>query len=285
MTEMSFVAAPLVDAVDVDVRGGLRERIERIERVVLGAEQALLFGRDHQEQERALRLRLRLLQRLRDLEHGRDAGRVVERAVVDRVAVDRRADAQVIPVRRVDDVLVLQHRVAAFELRDDVARVDRAQLVGDRHRRLDAERHRLELARQRLLLQRVEILARHREELLRRVERDPALDVHLAHVLVGRHEVELLAQVALDDGERDSRPAPSRGRSAPRPRPCARPARTCRSSGRSRSSPCRRTSSRSSCDGFAGSGTGGSLTRTTIVLPLTSTSLKSFQLNSGASTP
>jgi hypothetical protein len=52
----------------------------------------------------------------RDLEQRRDAGRVVDRTVVDVVARDGRALAEMIPVRRVDDVLVAQLRVAAFEL-------------------------------------------------------------------------------------------------------------------------------------------------------------------------
>jgi hypothetical protein len=68
-----------------------------LQRVVLGSEQALFLGGHHQEEERPLRLRLRLLQRACDLEHGRDARRVVERAVVDLVAVDRLADAQMVP--------------------------------------------------------------------------------------------------------------------------------------------------------------------------------------------
>ena len=82
-----------------------------------------------------------------------------------------------IPVRAVDDVFVLQRRIAAFELRHDVLRVDRPQRVLDRDRRLHAERHRLELAGRGLLLQRIEVLARQAQDLLRRVERDPAFDV------------------------------------------------------------------------------------------------------------
>ena len=120
---------------------------------------------------------------------------VVHGAVVDPVAVDRLADAEVIPVRGVDDVLVLERGVAAFELGHDVLRVDRAQRVADRHRRGDAERHRLERRASPPALQRVEVLAGHREELLRLVERDPAFDGRAAHVLVGRDEIELLAEL------------------------------------------------------------------------------------------
>jgi hypothetical protein len=76
-----------------------------------------------------------------------------------------------------------------------------AQRVRERHRGLDAERHRLEVAGERLLLQRVEVLPAEREQLLRRVVVITAFDARLAHVLVGRDEIELLAEIPLDDVE------------------------------------------------------------------------------------
>ena len=48
-------APPLVDAVDVDVGERLRERVERVTRVVLRAEQALLLGGHREEEDRSLR--------------------------------------------------------------------------------------------------------------------------------------------------------------------------------------------------------------------------------------
>ena len=84
---------------------------------------------------------------------------------------------------------------------DDVARVDRAQLVVERHRRRHAERHRLEVARRRQLLQRVEVLPAHLQQRLARVERHPPLDGRAPHVLVGRDQIELLAEIALHDRE------------------------------------------------------------------------------------
>ncbi len=105
-------------------------------------------------------------------------------------------------MRRVDDVLVAQPRIAAFELGEDVLRVERPHRVLDAERRLEAERHRLELAGERLLLERVEVLAGHLQDGLRGVERHPALDRGASHVLVGRDQVEFLAQVALHDLER-----------------------------------------------------------------------------------
>ena len=40
--------------------------------------------------------------------------------MVDAIAIHRRADAEMIPVRRVDHVFVFASRVCAFELRDNV---------------------------------------------------------------------------------------------------------------------------------------------------------------------
>ncbi len=105
-------------------------------------------------------------------------------------------------MRGVYHVLVLQPRVAAFEFAHDVVRVNRAQRVADSQGRRHPERHGLERARQRLLLQRVEVLPGKREDCLCRVERDPALDGRAVHVPARRHQVELLPQVALHDGER-----------------------------------------------------------------------------------
>ena len=102
-----------------------------------------------------------------------------------------------IPVRGVDHVLVLAASDRALELADDVLRVDRAQRVVKLHRRRDAERHRLELAGRRLLLQRVEILAGQLQQLACAWSSviQPSID-DAAHVLVGRDEIELLADLA-----------------------------------------------------------------------------------------
>ena len=107
-----------------------------------------------------------------------------------------------IPVRRVDHVLVAQLRVAALELGEDVLRLNRSHRVANRQRRPELERHRTEVTRESLFLERVEILAGLCQQLLRRVEREPAFDCGSAHVLVRRHEIESFAQIPLDDGER-----------------------------------------------------------------------------------
>ena len=64
-----------------------------------GAEQAGLLGRESHEQNRAAGRHAAPLERLRRGEHGRGARRVVLRAVVERVAVHRRAVAEVVVVR------------------------------------------------------------------------------------------------------------------------------------------------------------------------------------------
>ena len=78
----------------------------------------------------------------------------------------------------------------------------RAQRVLHGDRRLEVERHRLEIAGQGLLFQRVEVLAGHLQDRPGGLERDPSFDRRTPHVLVGRDEVEFLAQVALHDLER-----------------------------------------------------------------------------------
>src|SRR3546814_1691699 len=76
-----------------------------------------------------------------------DLQRVVERTVVDLVAVHRRADADVVQVGAVDHVLGAEGRVAAGQLRHHVARFKRldpaARDQRDRARR--SEEHTSEL--------------------------------------------------------------------------------------------------------------------------------------------
>ena len=98
---------------------------------VARAEQALLFGGHRHEQHRALRPLRPLRQRRGRLDQRGDARRVVHRAVVDAVAVDRAADAEVIEMRRQHDVFVAQRRIAAGQHAGDVVRLDRRRL--DRH--------------------------------------------------------------------------------------------------------------------------------------------------------
>ena len=105
-------AADEVQAVEVEVGGGLRQRPGRIRDPARGAQQALLFGAGPQEDQRAFG-RMRAC----GLGHGQQgggAGAVVDRAVPDvvRLAVVR-IDAQVVPVRRHDHRFAAQFGVAA----------------------------------------------------------------------------------------------------------------------------------------------------------------------------
>src|SRR5205085_6449418 len=71
---------PLVYAVYVDVGERLLKRVERVLGVVLRAEQALLFRRDGEEEDRALRGSLKFGERLGPFEQRRHARSVVNRA-------------------------------------------------------------------------------------------------------------------------------------------------------------------------------------------------------------
>jgi hypothetical protein len=82
-----------------------------------------------------------------DLQDGSRPRGVVERAVVDGVAVDRRPDAEVIEVRAVDDVLPGELRIAAAEDPDDVVRLEVAELDGELAVERDGDVEALECAR------------------------------------------------------------------------------------------------------------------------------------------
>ena len=102
------VASGAVDAAAIGVEhaGGQAKRIKRVGDVIFGAEQPLFLGRDEQEHEAAPGPRgAGELTRL--FEHVGSAGRVVERAIVNPVAVGvGQADAEVVVVRGVDHRLV-----------------------------------------------------------------------------------------------------------------------------------------------------------------------------------
>src|SRR5689334_5730168 len=151
-------AAPLVDSVHVDVRGRLRQRVQRMLGIVLRADEPLLLRRDGEEQNRAARGRWQLRVRGGDIEQRRAAARVVRGAVEDLIAFERRVLAEVIPMRRVDDVFVLL--VAALDLRDDVLRLNLAVVDLDVEVRLGAEGNGLELFLLRGGFQRIEVESR-----------------------------------------------------------------------------------------------------------------------------
>ena len=186
------------ERIHVDHGDRLAERIERLGRVELRTEQALLFRRHREEHDRAIGLRA-LRERAPDLDQGGDAGRVVDRAVVDRVAVRVRcADAEMVPVAAVDHGLV--GALGPLDAADDVARGDHLAVdavVGRERRALQF--HRLEAACLRLLLERVVIEARALEQVGREVALDPAFDRRMRAARVIANDVEHVVGVGVLD--------------------------------------------------------------------------------------
>ena len=113
--ETSRVRPNQLMTVDVDVGGDRPGRDRRMFREVFGTEQALLLGGHESEVDRAPGRLRQIGERPRDRENRRDAGGVVERAVVDGVVAGLGAvlDAEVVVVRRIEDGLARELRVAA----------------------------------------------------------------------------------------------------------------------------------------------------------------------------
>ena len=76
---------------------------------------ALLLGGYGEKDNGSLRLHVSDLHQARDLDHARDAGRVVHRAVVDAVAIHRPSDTLMVEVRRHDHVFVFQLPVGTWQ--------------------------------------------------------------------------------------------------------------------------------------------------------------------------
>ena len=72
---------------------------------VLRPQQPRFLGRHERKDLRALRLHRRTRSRVRNREDRRNAGRVVVRAIVDRVPIHRRSDAEMIVMCAVHYVL------------------------------------------------------------------------------------------------------------------------------------------------------------------------------------
>ena len=93
-------------------------------REIFGAEQAFLFGGDKQKEDGALEFFRMRFQAGGDVQDEGAAGAVVHGAVVNAVAIDGSADADVVDVRREDDEFIFQSRVAAGEFGDEVGGFD-----------------------------------------------------------------------------------------------------------------------------------------------------------------
>ena len=108
--------------------------------VIFRAAQARFLRRHRQKKRRAARLFRQHRPGARDLENHRATRRIVGRAVVNRIAVDRRSNAQMIPMRAENHRFVLQLRIAALDFCDHVASVNFANFR--RHASAKAQRQR-----------------------------------------------------------------------------------------------------------------------------------------------
>ncbi len=115
--------------------------------VIFGAAQPGFFGRNRHEHRRPLRLMLQRGPGARHLDDHGAAGGVIHRAVVNGVAIHRRANSQMIPMRGEDHGFRLELRIAALHLRDHVVGLNLPDLARDVGANVDAERNGLEVAR------------------------------------------------------------------------------------------------------------------------------------------
>ena len=147
----------LEDAVVVDVDGDPSGWNRRMLSEVGRAEQSLLFGRNGREDDRSLRLRGGQRPDASHLqEHGAAAG-VVDGAVVNRIAILRFSNPEVIVMCGVEDRLVAELRVAAGKPGRDVGCVEAANRADHISVQLEIERDGAEVARGGLARQRIEI--------------------------------------------------------------------------------------------------------------------------------
>src|SRR5262249_40862633 len=115
-------ATEWIKGVKVQIERGLSGRDCGMAGVILGAAQPALFRSDEEENAGALRLRFKGRPRARHLENHRTTSGVVDRAVIDAIAVHGRADAQMVPVSTEDDGFVLTR--LAVDPANDIARFD-----------------------------------------------------------------------------------------------------------------------------------------------------------------
>src|SRR6195256_2872372 len=132
--------------------------------ILLPAEETLLLSGDGKEQERSGRQSAELFVGARHLQQRCRSGSVVHSAVVDFVAVDLRPDSEVIPMRCVYDVGILQLRIASRNLRNHIVRIDRLQRIVNGQFLMDAEWDWLEIPARGGLNELVQVLAGHPEQ-------------------------------------------------------------------------------------------------------------------------
>ena len=105
---------------------------------IIGALQALLFAGDDEKHDGAARRLRQAGEGAGQLEHAGDSARVVGGAVVDAIAIHRLADAEVVEMRGVENVLIAQRRIGAGEDGNQIWAVNRDVMAdgvrGDGHR-------------------------------------------------------------------------------------------------------------------------------------------------------
>ena len=184
--------------IDVQVRDGLAHRIKRVSRIIFGTEEAFLLCGDSEEEHRAvgpgtMRPDPRLLDQLRA------AGAVVDCAIVDAIAGRVRfPDAEMVPVRRLDDRLVRMLRPG--EDADYIMAVDDLRRRRIARRKRGLERDRLEIGPARSDFRLVEVEPRALEQLDGDWPLDPAFELRVPGGRVFADDVELRDGVrVLDD--------------------------------------------------------------------------------------
>ena len=108
--------------VEIEIRDDRPPGHRRTHREIVRSQQALFLGRDDHEQDRPARPVWPAAQPVRDIQHRGHARCIVHRAGVNRPAVDRCADPQMIKMRRQHDILPGQLRIAARQTRDQIGR-------------------------------------------------------------------------------------------------------------------------------------------------------------------
>src|SRR5437764_14478838 len=129
--------------------------------VPFSAKKPLLFCRRNQEEYGAARTLggRQFRKSFCDLNYACDTGSVVNSAIVDGVAATvRLTNAKMIPVRRINNVLVLQTRIASRQSCHDVVRFYAFDFAVERNLAVQIQLHRMKIARCCLLSKLIQIL-------------------------------------------------------------------------------------------------------------------------------
>jgi hypothetical protein len=153
----------LVDTVHVDDGQGILEGVKRSRRIVFRAQQTEFLGSHREKHDRSARRGTKARVGFGDFEQTSRSARIIEGAVINLVAFQRRVAAKMIPVGRVDHVLVADLRIRSLEPRNHILRLDFANGIRQFERRFRGNRHRPEISTDRCTLQLVEIMARRLE--------------------------------------------------------------------------------------------------------------------------